>query len=512
MAKRLKRSSLLFGQTQKPATTPSLSRYYQGVAAGRTGAVQEIGKGVEEKTRGLGAELGLTETVDEKTGKVTTGMGDKFNVTVDTGSGTISKGAKSAVAAPTATAPGAADADEIQGAAGGDVILAGGGEKDSKKQDDDSFKLAKTPTIVSPTKVTGGFTDAPLASTLATDINTFTTALETLGKNIEDWKASGLEAKEYLDKALADTRKNATDIITEVNQRLGEKNLGQRRAPSEVEKQAENYQNIIASEPGTSNIKALANLSRFYDMSRYGAVESGIRQGEIALSRQEMLDEKEAMDTAEGARTAAIKNYGEQSKLLTGELEEGLTEQEAQERKKLEDYFAAGEKTLTEEETRLKGEKEASEKQLAEEEERIAKEKEKRFKTIESKIFGGDDPESGELRKGLQNRIQSLKSEADGFERKLSEWRDKGMFTAWKGISKDKGLLENMINIKRDAAKELEGIINKMKVAREQQDSYTLETLYDQWTVRIREINNELNKKVSEMSDTGKGNMNWVFL
>lgn len=328
MAKKLKRSSLLLGQIQKPATTPSLAGYYKGVAAGQRGAVQEIGKGVEEKTRGLTGELGLTETVDEKTGEVSTGMGDKFKATV--------------------TVPGA---DGKGGSITGGAGTVQKGEKPSESKTLAGTNITTTGTV----RTTTG---ASSLDDLSNDQEAFKKALETLGKSITDWEASGVDAKAYLDSLLANTRTNANEVIEEVNQRLEEENLGQRRAPSETEKQAQSYQNIIANEPGTSNIKALANLSKFYDMARYGAVESGIRQGELALSREEMQGEKEAMETAEGARSAAIKDYGEQSKRLTGELGTELTEQETEERKKLSEFFDTGEDTLTDEEKRLKGEQE----------------------------------------------------------------------------------------------------------------------------------------------------------
>lgn len=329
MARRLKRSSLIFGQIQKPATTPSLAGYYKGVASGQTGAVKTLGKAVEEKTRGLGAELGIDETVDADTGEVSTGMGDKFKATV--------------------TVPGA-------DGKGGSITGGSGTVKKGEKPSESKTLAGPNITTTGTVRTTTG---ASSLDDLSNDQEAFKKALETLGKSIADWEASGVDAKAYLDSLLANTRANANEVIKEVNQRLEEENLGQRREEaSEIEKQAQNYQNIIANEPGTSNIKALANLSKYYDMARYGAVESGIRQGELALSRQEMQGEKEAMETAEGARSAAIKDYGEQSKRLVGELGTELTEQETEERKKLSEFFDTGKDTLTDEEKRLKGEQE----------------------------------------------------------------------------------------------------------------------------------------------------------
>ena len=187
-------------------------------------------------------------------------------------------------------------------------------------------------------------------------------ALTDLGSNIQEWKDSGKEAEEFLNELLAKIREEAQGAIKDVNERITVGNLGKRGEQSEIEKEAENYQNIIANEPGTSNIAALANLSKFYDMSKYGALESGLRQGELALSRQDMIREKEAMDTAESARSAAVRDYGEQSKRLVGELEEGLTEQEKEQRKNLADYYKTGEEELTGQKTTLEENKTSAEK------------------------------------------------------------------------------------------------------------------------------------------------------
>lgn len=487
MARRLKRSSLLLGQTQKPATTPSLAGYYKNVAAGQRGAVQEIGKGVEEKTRGLTGELGLTETVDKDTGKVSTGMADdsKFDVTV---------------AGPTpAKKEGDTETPETPGG------ISVGGEKVAGSP---TLSSAVVPTVPSQTTLKDAdgnpLTGQSLVDALTTDQTAFQTALDALGTSITDWQNSGLEAKEFLDKVLADTRKSATEIITEVNQRLGEKNLGQRRAPSEIEKQAQSYQNIIASEPGTSNIKALANLSRFYDMSKYGAVESGIRQGEMAMSRQEMLGEKEAMETAEGARTAAIKDYGEQSKLLTGELETQLTTQEEEERKKLADFFTGEEDKLTTKKGEIETKAGEIKTDLEAAEEEVKKEKEKEFKTIESEIFGGDDPETGELRKGIQNSPENVQGLADTLDGVLRDWKDKGIFTAWDGISKDKGVLENIIDLTKNLKKTTETFLNQMKVAREQRDTAKLKDLYQKLKNAQAEYRRQYNEKRGELTNKGQ--------
>jgi hypothetical protein len=167
MAKRLKRSSLLFGQTQKPATTPSLAGFYKDVSAGQRGAVQEIGKGVEEKTKGLTGELGLTETVDKDTGKVSTGMADdgKFDVTV---------------AGPTpAKKEGDTETPETPGG------ISVGGEKVAGSP---TLSSAVVPTVPSQTTLKDAdgnpLTGQSLVDALTTDQTAFQTALDALGTSI----------------------------------------------------------------------------------------------------------------------------------------------------------------------------------------------------------------------------------------------------------------------------------------------------------------------------------------
>ena len=368
MGKRIKRSSLVLGQIAKPATTPSLAGFYKNVAAGTRGAVEDITKGVEQKTQGLGEELGLTETVDKDTGKVSTGMGDKFKVTVDTGSKTISGGPQPASTPAGGTPPPA--------------------EKTANK-----FTLA-TDTSKSTSRTT---TAVSSLEDLDKDLKTLNTALKTLGSGLDKLKASGEDASKFLEDLLASSRKSAQEVIDEVNSRLSEENLGKIRNPSELEKQAESYQNIIADLPGTSNIEALKNLYSFYDMARYGTLESGLRQGELALSRQEMQGEKSAMEAAESGRASAIGRYGKQSKFLTDELGEELTSQEEAERKKLADYYAG----LGAE---IEKDKKATETEIGNVKKDITKKEEEAVNNISNEVSG--DYEDSNLQSVLDNILE----------------------------------------------------------------------------------------------------------
>jgi hypothetical protein len=242
-------------------------------------------------------------------------------------------------------------------------------------------------------------------------------------------------------------------------------------------------------------------------MSKYGAVESGIRQGEMAVSRQEMLGEKEAMETAEGARTAAIKDYGEQSKLLTGELETQLTTQEEEERKKLADFFTGEEDKLTTKKGEIETKAGEIKTDLEAAEEEVKKEKEKEFKTIETEIFGGDDPETGELRLGIQKTPGDLQEWADKVDGVLIDMKNMSSFTAWKGISKDKGILSDIINLTKDLKNTLKGYLNKMKVAREAKDSATLKDLLTQFKKAQEDYKQEFGKKRGELTPSGRGKL-----
>lgn len=69
MGRRLKKSSLFFGQTAQDQETPkpTLTGFYKGVGEGQVGAVQDVTKGVQETTEKLPGEFGIKYGAEGKT-------------------------------------------------------------------------------------------------------------------------------------------------------------------------------------------------------------------------------------------------------------------------------------------------------------------------------------------------------------------------------------------------------------------------------------------------------------
>lgn len=303
MAVKFNRSKHFFGQLaggQSPQDYGStMSSFYGGVGSEQTGAVKKIGEGVEKETKGLAGKLGLTETVGED-GKVSTSLsqGGPFAVTATPGQPAPATTTSSGTAAtPSPTPP------------------------------------------ATPTKVT--VRDKNADETLDQYLAYLKSTFDTAGGSVEEWKKSGKSAEEYLNDLLTKTRTAADKARTAAEGRLTEGKLGQRAEESELEKQAKSYQNVLATEPGTSNIKALAMLTQFYD-PKYLTLESGLRQGEMALGRQEAIGNVEAMSQAEAARAGAIGEYGKQVKGLGQELMSKIGEQEEAKRKEFKDFYSKG--------------------------------------------------------------------------------------------------------------------------------------------------------------------------
>lgn len=297
MGQKLKKSSLFFGQVaggQQPKQyEDTLSGFYGGVGAGQTEAVKTLGQKVQEKTQGLAGTLGLTQTVDEQQPtKVTTTLapGSQFKPSVDTSQpipSAVAGGIATPLPATTVTVP----------------------EKGAMSDEDYLATLEKT------------FKDA--------------------GTSIEEWKTSGKSAQEYLDKVLKDKQEAAGKAATEAQEQVTEKKLGARREASELEKQASMYQNVLATSPGTTNVEALASLSRFFD-PKYATLESGLKQGEMSLARQEAIGNVTAQQQAEQARAAAIGEYSKQAKELGQTLQEQVGKAGEAERQRLSEFYGKG--------------------------------------------------------------------------------------------------------------------------------------------------------------------------
>lgn len=170
---------------------------------------------------------------------------------------------------------------------------------------DSAFKPTVTPTTT--TTVTappeGGYTTSEQAAKAA----------ETAGKAIETLGTEEKAAETQLGESTQKSLEKMGEAAKELQDKLTKGKLGERREASELEKSAQDYRNILQTTPGTSNIGAVASLMKFYDMSKYGALESGLRQGEIALARQAAGATEQQLTQAEGERAGAVQQFKETS-------------------------------------------------------------------------------------------------------------------------------------------------------------------------------------------------------
>lgn len=477
MAKRLKASSLLLGQVDS-ARSPkqgSLAEFYSGVSKGQTGAIQKKATETTEATRGLAGDLGLDQTEGDD-GKVKTTLKDdsKFRSTV-------------AIPEPITGNRGTYQDDYILGGPPPPVVAPG-----------TDGKVSVPGQVVMP-RLSGG-TDV---DSLKRDERAISDAIIAAGSSVEEWKASGLSAAEYINELNRKNAEAAGEAAKEAQERLTEKKLGARGQQSELEKQASDYTNVIASEPGTSNIKALANLTKFYDMGKYGALESGIRQGELALARQEAQSDLAAQQSAESMRAAAISEYGKQSKELGGILQSEVEAANEAERKRVEDYYKTGLETAQ----KQKGELET---QLADvsgrrkaEEIRVEQQLDNDYKDISLKLFG-----DGGDNKGFTGTEASMTQARDIFKNKLNSMNETWEINKWSGFSKDKGHVEEIVRLSQKRLELFQDYYKKAQEARKNPDKRkaleTLKFLYDRIESEERRFAKKLREEVEKMSYTGQ--------
>lgn len=225
---------------------------------------------------------------------------------------------------------------------------------------------------------------------------------ETAKANIETLQKEQAAAQAAAGKAVEESLKGAGEKSTEAQKMLTEKQLGERRAPSELEKAAQDYRNVLQTSPGTSNVAAVANLMKFYD-PKYRPLESQLRQGEMSLARQDAGTIEGQLAQAESQRGASIEGYKQQAEQSYKDIQDLIG-------KEKEKYLGTGaepgtigkfygEKIAAEEKT--KGEAAEAVKTRSEterkEDDRIAGEK---FGTIESSA------------KGIQNVLSQLSGRA----------------------------------------------------------------------------------------------------
>lgn len=340
MGQRMNKSKLFFGQLaggQKPSgQKDTLSSLYEQVGTGQTAAVKEKAAQTEQATEGLMGNLGLA--AKDKDGKPEVGLaaGSTFTPSVDTGN------------------------------------------------------FAPNTTVATPTTGT----------TFTGDTSTMTEeelaeAIKAAEGNVDAWKASGLSALEYFRKLLKEKQDAAGKAATDAQERASKDKLGQRAEEmSELEKAAQNYQNTLATEPGTSNIGALAQLSKFYD-PRYAGLESGLAQGEISLAREQAKENVEEMGRAEEARAAALGEYSKSAKELGQTLQEKVGAAGTAEEERLKKFYETGGEDAGKLKTKLEGDLGAKVK--------VREDKEKEdLKTISQEL------ENDPTYKGIENILDQI--------------------------------------------------------------------------------------------------------
>lgn len=154
--------------------------------------------------------------------------------------------------------------------------------------------------------------------------------------NIQKLKEEQAAAQTAAGEAIEKSLKGAGEKSAETQKRLTEGQLGERREMSQLEQAAQNYRNILKDEPGTSNVMAVANLMKFYD-PKYKSLESGLRQGEIALARQDAGTVESQLAQAESQRGASVEGYKQQAEQSYKSIQDLIG-------KEREKYLGAGSK------------------------------------------------------------------------------------------------------------------------------------------------------------------------
>jgi len=196
----------------------------------------------------------------------------------------------------------------------------------------------EAPNAFKPTVAITTSTAVPSTASLTTSEQA-TKAAEEAKTAADKLAAEKIAAEKALGESTAAATTKAGEASTDLQKKLTEGRLGERREASELEKQAQDYRNILTSTPGTSNVGAVANLMKFYDMGKYGALESGIRQGEMSLARQEAGTTEAGMQTAESARTGAIEGYKKGSEQAYKDTQKLIDEESKQKLKDISKFY-----------------------------------------------------------------------------------------------------------------------------------------------------------------------------
>lgn len=166
-----------------------------------------------------------------------------------------------------------------------------------------------------------------------------TKAAEQAGKNVEQIEAERKAAEAALGKSTEESLTKAGETSKTAQERLTEKKLGERREASEIEKSAQDYRNILQTTPGTSNVAAVANLMKFYD-PKYRPLESQLRQGEVALARQQAGEVESAMQQAESQRAGAIEGYKQASTQAYEDTKKLIDKEKQDKLNKIKEFYS----------------------------------------------------------------------------------------------------------------------------------------------------------------------------
>lgn len=329
-----------------------------------------------------------------------------------------------------------------------------------------------------------------------------TQAAEQSEKNVERLEEEAKAARAKLGESTEESLKKAAETAKTAQETLTEKKLGERREASELERAAQDYRNVLQTTPGTSNVNAVATLMKYYD-PKYRTLESSLRQGEIALARQQTGATETALQQAEGERggavteyqQAATRSYEDAKKLIDKEKQDKLAKikefYDDLSKKEKESGTAAG--------TRAKEIKEAKDKAAAETKAIEDSETEK----IGNTLFGSPDPVTG-ARKG--GSFESAFNEIDsgsGWQNELNEYNkaEKNMFfIQHKGWTRDKQRIEAKIDLHREYRSAMLTLKGVLQDALDKKDYATVKTAQD----KIDALVNTYKRKDAEIPRPSK--------
>lgn len=284
MGQRLKKAALMFGQVEQQPR-PTLSDFYRGVGESQAGAVQDITKGVQTKTGELAGKMGVQ-----------------------------------------------------YGAEGGAELKASPFKSMVQETKGPTGQAVVTPTGAQYT-ATGAVSAGPATETdYLQKLEEATKTAAEAKKKAEELEAAQKEKTGAAETAGETLLKTGKEEFEKSQKALTEGKLGERREASELEKAAQDYRNILTTTPATSNIAAVSNLMRFYD-PKYATLESGLRQGEISLARQQAGATETGMRQAEAERAGAVGMFGKTAEQAYSDLKQKTQEEKQKTLEAIKAYY-----------------------------------------------------------------------------------------------------------------------------------------------------------------------------